>query len=553
MKKILASIVLVSLLHSCGRESMTELNTDPNSFYTTTPSSLVTYAQKQLTDYVTTPDVNVNNIRLTMQYWQTTTYQDESRYNFSTRNVSDQVWNRLYVRAFKNFDQARKLILDYQPTASEVSTWEKTKKNQLAIIDLQQVYTLQILVDTYGDIPYTQAGDIDAFPLPKYDSGKEVYASLINRTKTSIANLDTTGSSFGTADKVYAGSVAKWKKFGNSLLLKLGIALADSDDALAKSTVQAAITGGVFTAKADDALLAYLTSSPNFSALYTTLVASNRNDYVVGRTIVDVMNANNDVRRDQYFQKNVHYLAGSVTAVSGSTITFTPAPTAPAVAPQVGDNVYVMPNTLVGTITSISGNSFTLSGYATGTVVPENDLGFGFYYRGGVIGNPSSFNVNSRVGAFGYTTNTPGILLNYTEVAYYLTEASARWGIGGSPATNYANAVTASFLQWNKTAAEATAYLVAHPYDATNWKKSIGDQAWISMYDQPLVSWNFFRRLDYPALAPAANAVAESNNKVPVRLLYPVTEQTTNPTNYAAGSAAIGGDFLYTKIFWDKN
>lgn len=107
---------------------MSELNTDPNSFYTTVPSSLVTYAQKQLTDYVTTPDVNINNIRLTMQYWQTTTYQDESRYNFSTRNVSDQVWNRLYVRTFKNLDQARKLILVYQPTASEASTWEKLKK-----------------------------------------------------------------------------------------------------------------------------------------------------------------------------------------------------------------------------------------------------------------------------------------------------------------------------------------------------------------------------------------------------------------------------------------
>ena len=264
------------------------------------------------------------------------------------------------------------------------------------------------------------------------------------------------------------------------------------------------------------------------------------------------MNANNDVRRDQYFQKNVHYLAGSVTAVSGNTITYNPAPTAPAVAPQVGDNVYVMPNTLVGTITSISGNSFTLSGYAAGSVVPDNDLGFSFYYRGGVIGNPSSFNVNSRVGAFGYTTTTPGILLNYTEVAYYLTEASARWGIGGSPATNYANAVTASFLQWNKTAAEATAYLATHPYDATNWKKSIGDQAWISMYDQPIVSWNFWRRLDYPVLLPAANAVSESNNKVPVRLLYPVTEQSTNPSNYSAGSTAIGGDYLYTKLFWDK-
>ena len=73
------------------------------------------------------------------------------------------------------------------------------------------------------------------------------------------------------------------------------------------------------------------------------------------------------------------------------------------------------------------------------------------------------------------------------------------------------------------------------------------------MYDQPIQSWTFYRRLDFPVLAPASGAVSESNNLVPVRLRYPVTEQSTNPTNYAAGSAAIGGDFLYTKIFWDKN
>ena len=532
---------------------MEELNTDPNSYYTATPASVLTYAQKQLGDYVSTPDVNVNNLRLTMQYWQTTTYQDESRYNFSTRNVSNQVWNRLYVRVFKNLDQTRKLVLAYQPTAAEAGTWEKTKKNQLAIIDLQQVYAFQILVDTYGDIPYTQAGDIDVNPLPKYDSGKDVYASLITRAKASIANLDTSGSSFGAGDKFYAGNVAKWKKFGNSLLLKLGISIADSDAVLAKSTVEAAILGGVFTSKADDCVLTYLTASPNFSALYTSLVASNRNDYVVGKTIVDKMNAGNDVRRDVYFQKNVHYLAGSVTGVSGNTVTFTPASTAPAAAPQVGDNVYVMPNTLVGTIASISGNSFTLNGYNAGSIVKDNDLGFGFFYKGGTIGSSSSFNSNSRVGSFAYTTTTPGIILNYTEVAYYLTEASARWGIAGTPAANYAAAINASFSQWNKSAAEAAAYLLANPYDATNWKKSIGEQAWLAMYDQPIQSWTFYRRLDFPVLTPAVGAVSESNNLVPVRLRYPVTEQSTNPTNYAAGSAAIGGDFLYTKIFWDKN
>ena len=212
MKKIIASIILVSLLNSCGRESMEEINTDPNSFYTTVPSSVLTYAQKQLADYVTTPNVNVNNLRLTMQYWQTTTYQDESRYNFSTRNVSNQVWNYLYVRVLKNLDQARKLVLEYQPTAAEASSWEKTKKNQLAIIDLQQVYAYQILVDTYGDIPYTQSLDVDKYPLPKYDQGKDIYEDLIKRAKADVSNLDATGVSFGAGDKFYSGNVAKWKK-----------------------------------------------------------------------------------------------------------------------------------------------------------------------------------------------------------------------------------------------------------------------------------------------------------------------------------------------------
>ena len=427
-------------------------------------------------------------------------------------------------------------------------------KNQLAILDLQQVYAYQILVDTYGDVPYTEASDVDAHPLPKYDSGKDIYASLIARAKQDVANLDTSVGSFSTGEKYYNGNVGKWKKFGNSLLLKLGIGLADSDATLAQSTVQAAIAGGVIMNKADDCLLPYL-ASPNFSALYSNLVASNRNDYVVGKTIVDNMNAGHDPRANFYFQKNLHYLAGTVTGVTGSTVTFTPAETPPAVAPQVGDDVYLMPNTKVGTITSISGNSFTMSGYTAGALKPDNSVGFSYFYKGGTIGNSSSFNSNTRVGAFAYAATTPGILLNYTEVAFYLAEAAARWNIGDA-ASLYTTAVTASFAQWLAAAdvpSAAATYLAAHPYDATNWKKSLGEQAWVAMYDQPLASFNFYRRLDYPQLAPAANAVADAENKVPVRLKYPVSEQTTNPTSYGAASTAIGGDKLTTKLFWDKN
>lgn len=550
MKKILASIMLVSLLQSCDNDRFTSINDDANSYYTTVPSTLVTYAEKQLTDYVTTPNVNTNNFRLTMQYWQETTYTDESRYDFATRNVSNSVWVYLYVRTLKNLEQARKLTLEYSPTPSEVVTWPKTMQNQLAIIDILQVYTYQILVDTYGNIPYSEALDVDAHPLPKYDDAGEIYKSLISRLQADIANLDTTGKSFSSGEKFYNGDVAKWKTFGNSLLLKLGISIADAEPALAKTTCDAAIAGGVFASKSSDALLPYLASSPNYSALYAELVASNRNDYVLGKTIVDAMNTTNDPRRNAYFQKNLHYALGKVTSVSGTTITFVPADPAPAAAPQVGDDVFNGKNK-VGTITAVTATTVTLSGYTPDTVKEDDTLSFGFYYKGGVIGMSSSFNNNTQVGAFAYTATTPGILMNYTEVAFYLAEYNARWGTPADAETWYKKAVTASFDQWS--AGDPSTYLAANPYNAANWKESIGMQAWYAMYNQPLQSWNFYRRLDYPVLAPAAQAVTEANNMVPVRLKYPVSEQSTNPSNYAAGSSAIGGDNLYTKIFWDKN
>ncbi|WP_312762345.1 SusD/RagB family nutrient-binding outer membrane lipoprotein [Epilithonimonas sp.] len=479
MKKILASLTAVFLLQACNGD-YTELNKDPNSYYTTVPSTLLTYAEKQLVDYLTTPSVNTNNLRLTMQYWNETSYSDESNYNFVTRNVANNVFLYLYVRSNKNIIQAKQLVNDYSPTAAEVPTWETVKKNQLAILDMLQIYTYQTAVDTFGDVPFSQAGDVDKYPLPKYDNAKDIYSQLITNLKADLASIDTSGKSFSTGEKFYNGDMTKWKKFGNSLLLKLGIALADSDPDLAKATCQAAISGGVFASSADDCNLAYLSASPNFNQMYANLVANGRNDFVAGKPIVDLMNSTNDPRRSTYFRlKNGSYI-------------------------------------------------------------------------GGTIGVMTSFDNFSAPGDFAYTATTPGILMNYTEVAFYLAEASARWAIGGNAATLYNNAVTASFLQWGKTSAEASTYLLANPYDSTNWQKSIGTQAWVAMYNQPMQSWNFWRRLDYPILTPAVQAVPESNGKVPVRLQYPVSEQTTNPTNYAAGSAAIGGDYLYTKIFWDK-
>jgi Starch-binding associating with outer membrane len=95
MKKIIIILILCNSVFSCT--NIDNINTDPNSAYTTVPSTLLSYSQKELSDYMNTPSVNENNFRLTMQYWQEVTYVDESNYDFVGRNVSNNVWSDNYI------------------------------------------------------------------------------------------------------------------------------------------------------------------------------------------------------------------------------------------------------------------------------------------------------------------------------------------------------------------------------------------------------------------------------------------------------------------------
>jgi len=479
LKNTLKIVGIGAVLFSC---STSDLNDDPNSAYTTVPYSLLNYSTKNLADYYNTPSVNTNNFRLVMQYWQETTYADESNYDFVTRNISNNVWINNYVNVLQNLVQAKKIINEYQPTPAEAPTWQQTKRNQLALIDIVQAFTYQDLVDTYGDIPYSSSNDLDNNPLPSYTKAQDIYVDLINRVKSDVAALKQGGNlgDLANGDNFYRGDINKWITFGNSLLLKMGITIADANPSLAQTTVTNAISDGVMSSAADNCMIQYEVSAPNYSQLYANLVASNRNDFVAAKTIIDYMNTNNDARRSKYF-------AGNKTP-----------------------------------------------------------------YVGGPVGTPSPFTSYTQIGDFAYSPNEPGTVMNYTEVAFYLAEAAARWGTG-NPALLYSAAVTASFEQWGLSATDAAGYLTTKPYDASNWKKSIGEQAWVAMFNQGNQAWTFWRRLDYPVLVAPATAVSQAEGKVPVRLQYPIREVTANPSNYAAASASIGGDKLTTKIFWDKN
>jgi hypothetical protein len=322
--------------------------------------------------------------------------------------------------------------------------------------------------------------------LPKYDNGLTIYKDLINRLTVAITKLDTTKDSFGSGDIIYQGNVEKWKKFANSLKLRMGLRLYDVDAAFAATAVQQAVTSGVLTSNADNAVFKYLNSQPNGNQMWMDLVVSGRKDYVAANTLVDYMNGVNDPRRAVYF--------------------------------QLKDGVY----------------------------------------KGGVYATSNSRYANfSRLGEIFHEPTLPQIHIDYASVKFLLAEAAERSLAGMSPANaeaHYNAAITASFAYYG--VADVATYLaqpsVAYTTATGNWKQKIGTQKWVALFNQGYEAWTEYRRLDYPILTAPALAVAAAEGKVPVRYTYPIGEQTKNGANYTSAAAAIGGDKLTTKLFWDK-
>jgi hypothetical protein len=166
--------------------------------------------------------------------------------------------------------------------------------------DIMEVYSWYYLVTTFGNIPYTEALDIDNV-FPKYDDAATIYNDLLTRLDADISALNTSAGSFGSADIIYGGDVTQWKKFANSLKLKMGMTIADADPAKAKTVVESAVASGVFISNDDNAKFSFLASPPNTNPVWEDLVQSGRKDFVAASTVINAMDSLNDPRIDNYF------------------------------------------------------------------------------------------------------------------------------------------------------------------------------------------------------------------------------------------------------------
>ena len=175
-------------------------------------------------------------------------------------------------------------------------------------------------------------------------------------------------------------------------------------------------------------------------------------------------------------------------------------------------------------------------------------------YSGGIYGASNNFATYSKPSDNIQAPDFPTWFMDYAEVEFLLAEAVERgFNVGGTAASHYTNAITASIEVWGGTALDATTYIAQPSVNYTTavgtYKQKIGNQKWIALYERGFDAWTEWRRLDYPVLVAPPNALSV----IPLRFTYPVSEQNLNRLNYDAAASAIGTDKVTTKLWFDKN
>lgn len=295
-------------IFSCT-DDITSLNQNTKDATVVPATYVFTNAQKNIVDQMVSTNVNNNVFRLFTQQWTETTYTDESNYDVTTRTVPDNHWGVIYRDVLRDLVESKKLLMQYVPVTTQE---QKENANRIAIVDILIAYSYSVLVDTFGDVPYSEALDIVAHPLPKYDDAQTIYKDLISKLTVASTTLDSGYDSFGDADLIYAGSAAKWKLFANSLRLKMAINMDDIDHTYASAQALAAVADGVITSNSNNTALKYLSAQPNANPIFVDVVASGRNDFVPTSTVINQMNGLNDPRRSAYFDINgSNYVGGT--------------------------------------------------------------------------------------------------------------------------------------------------------------------------------------------------------------------------------------------------
>jgi hypothetical protein len=426
-----------------------------------------------------------------------------------------------------------------------------TRVNLVSMTRLLKAMNYMNIVDHYGSVPYFSAGKAyiegtTAF-YPSYDTDSDIYADLYLEITDALSKLNPAGD-FVSSDLFYgthayypittaAAQVAKWKKFGNSLLLRLGMRYSKLDATKAAKIVAEAFNGGVMASNTDNMFVVY--DGTNFTNTGNDgLVNNNPYFYYAAEPFVNQLKSTLDPRSKYII----------ATFADPQKPLNDPAPNMDVTA-QFGLPVGVL-----------SGDLTVAKGY-------RGTKGSGYNY--------SQMNVNIAA-----SLTTPTFWMTYAQTSLLLSEAAFRgWITGGDAAAKqyYEAGIKADMEVYtlilatikantkvttvvpSVSEAEYNAY-IAQPlvaYNAANALNLINTQYWIVCLLNRTEAWANYRRTGFPVLTRNKfndALLANGGDGYVHRFSYPDTESTKNRVNYQAAVAKLAGgvDDLTNRVFWDK-
>lgn len=427
-------------------------------------------------------------------------------YNQLNPNNASILWNTYYTDVVKQ-------IVDAIAKSSE----EGKNPNLNKMARIWKCYVFMVLTDTYGDIPYFDAGKgyLDKIISPKYDPQEAIYNDILKELDDASSTLDASLPPL-TSDILYGGDVAKWKRLGYSLMLRAAMRLTKVDPTLAKSYTTKAVSGGLMQSNDDNAVLNH--TSLYINHLGDEVSGREKANFYMAEPFVDFLKNNNDPRLPVF---SIRYIG----ALNGTQQVASRASTDPA--DQIG-----MP--MGYNDVSIS-NTFQEKGVVS-------------------LWDYSQGNINTVL-----SPASPEFFVTYAETQLLLAEAAVRGWASGDPATLFAGAIRANMEQMSAYGSNATIddqdiddYVNQHPLDPNKALEQINTQYWVASFLNGPESFANFRRSGYPALAPNPYPGSEIPGEFIHRLVYPESEYVVNKQNVEEAISRQGPDKLDTRVWWDK-
>lgn len=490
-KRYTLLLATASLGFTACQDYYQELNTNPNEPSVTSTAFLMSNAQKRMMDDTWDEWFNGRRGNQLAQYWASNQYSNESRYALRI-GITNTYWASFYSRPLQDLQEIIRL------NEAQDDRFSGLNVNQVPIAKALQVWVYQNMTDCWGPIPFSQSLRLSEFPFPKYDSQEEVYDGMLTMLNEAINAFDESADPV-KGDLIYNGDIARWKRFANSLKLRVALRMIDAKPAEAQAAAAEAIAAGVMASNSDNALFPYRNGAPNNNPISEDY--KTRNDFAASNVMVDELNRLNDPRVGFYYEP-----ATSSGNFVGEVYGLSEADAARTLDEDISQrSTQVLAESAPGIYLDYAQVEFMLAECAERGIAGAGSAAM--HYDNGITASMEFWDASGSLTA--------------SDISNYIAQ----------PEVDY-NALMGA---------------------GETWRQIIGRQKWIALYMQGVQGWAEYRRLDFGILQAPAGGVLEGTG-IPHRMVYPIDEQTLNGEQYQAGVSLLSGADAYnTRLWWDVN